>query len=160
MVIVMILSYFLKTSLFSGASMSGSRLLIPPFRPREKKFVHQLQGFQISIFAVLVALKIAHHALYNPIRTGSGLAISRVPMAAPPMMITSPGCIRTASFPCSNRYPPMMAPITTTIPIIENICLLLSASALLSTLLRTAVREKAKVGPSNSPSYRPIAGNF
>ena len=50
-----------------------------------------------------------------------GLAISTVPAAAPAMMISSAGCIRTSRFPFSIRYPATIAPNTTTIPIIENI---------------------------------------
>src|SRR5260370_4584403 len=53
--------------------------------------------------------------------TGRGLPINTVPTAAPKIITSSAGCMRTSSLPCSIRYPATMAPKTTTIPIIANI---------------------------------------
>src|SRR5579862_5635502 len=44
-----------------------------------------------------------------------------VPMAAPPMIMSSLGCTSTSSFPFSIRKPPIIEPKTTRIPMIANI---------------------------------------
>jgi hypothetical protein len=52
---------------------------------------------------------------------GRGLATSKVPIAEPPMINSSAGCTSTGIFPFSIRKPPITAPNTITMPMIENI---------------------------------------
>ncbi len=63
-----------------------------------------------------------------PFKICMGLATSSVPVAAPAMINSSAGCIRTAIWPFSIRKPPITAPKTIRMPMMANIAALPGAS--------------------------------
>src|ERR1700722_235076 len=146
--------------LCSGLSLSDSRAINPSRRARVKS---SNIIFIVSRYLAWLNFE-PPKALPRPptifFRMCNGFAISTVPMAAPPMMISSAGCIRTFRLPCSIKYPATTAPKTTTIPMMVNIRRGSSQNFFTATLSnrRSAGRGRESGHPSVNPSHQTFHG--
>jgi flagellar motor switch protein FliM len=96
---------------FQAALVSGEHLTYGEF----------LQSIPEVTYLASCKLTPADISILLQLDLAVALPIRAVPMAAPPIMTSSAGCMRTLRFRCSIRYPAMIAPKTTTIPMMANI---------------------------------------